>query len=334
MGMPREGVDPIEPPHGSFTYSEKDLLPSIYCGIHDDLAPPAPATPPHNRSFPLSPTWKYTEDHRYQTRFVYSAPYYLVEKENHRKQLMVIDTPPHIIPSQVDGQFIINKVPGMVQMIPGIPFVYHVDNDSNAMHTVACLHTLESLRPYPCFSKVLELSVQLSKLTWGCQAHDTTPKIMRISHLPGLKHNHRSKNIAADGTSSSDGSYSLANTVLEGEGQGTILPAVQVNTQEARAQITSVLRCLNQLYRLVMPLCLSKFEFEISDFHSEINNVMSFGGLMPNGTSCQMNSSSLGKNLEMIGKQGSWHTDSKDDPTRSTLFVLLLLVGPSEYPNI
>jgi hypothetical protein len=133
-------------------------------------------------------------------------------------------------------------------------------------------------------------------------------------------------------TSSSDGSYSLANTVLEGEGQGTVLPAIQADTQEARAQIASVLKCLHHLYCLIMPLCVSKFEFEISDFHSQINNVMSFGRLMPNGTSCQLNSSSLGRNLsEMIGAQGSWHTDSKDDLTRLTMFVLLLLVGPSVY---
>ena len=133
-------------------------------------------------------------------------------------------------------------------------------------------------------------------------------------------------------SASSDGSYSLTNTVLEGEGQGTVLPAVQVDTREARMQIGTVLKCLNNLYRLIMLLCISKFEFEIGDFHSEINNVMSFGGLMPNGTSLQMNSSSLGKILlEMIGEQGSWHTDSKDDLTRLTLFVLLLLVGPSMY---
>jgi hypothetical protein len=54
-----------------------------------------------------------------------------------------------------------------------------------------------------------------------------------------------------------------------------------------------------------MPLYLSKFEFEISDFHSEINNVMSFGGLMPNGTSCQMNLSSLGKNLSEMIREGT-----------------------------
>jgi hypothetical protein len=244
---------------------------------------------------------------------------------------MVTDTPPNVIPAKSDGHYIANAIPGMVQMVPGIPFIYHVDGNPDAIYTVACLHTLESLRPYPCFHEVLDLSIQLSKLSWGCEAHDKTPQITRICRLPGLKLNNRSKTTAST-TSSSDGSYSLANTVLEGEGQGTVLPAVQVNTKEARIQITSVLKCLHRLYRHIMPLCVSKFEFEIADFHSHLNNVMSFGGLMPNGTSCQMNVSSLGKSLsEMIGTQGSWHTDAKDDPTRLTLFILLLLVGPSAY---
>jgi hypothetical protein len=54
----------------------------------------------------------------------------------------------------------------MVQLIPGISFVYYIDDNPTAAHTVACLHTLESLQPDPCFSNVLELSVQLSKLTY------------------------------------------------------------------------------------------------------------------------------------------------------------------------
>ena len=329
--MPLAPVDPIKPPHESFIYSEDDLLPRIYCPIHNDLVPLPAATPPQGRAYPLSPTWKYVQDHHYRSRFVYATTYRLGDLVVHRERLLVTNTPPNINPIKINGRYIADAVPGMVQMIPGIPFIYHIDGQADAAHTVACLHTLESLRPYPCFPQVLELSIQLSKLSWGCKAHDTTPEIMRISRLPGLKHNDHSKKVAST-SSSFDGSYSLANTVLEGEGQGTVLPAVQVDTREARTQIASVLKCLHGLYRFIMPLCVSKFEFEISDFHSEINNVMSFGGLMPNGTSCQLNVSSLGQSLsQMIGPQGSWHTDSKDDLTRLTLFVLLLMVGPGSY---
>jgi hypothetical protein len=334
MGMPVEGglIAVIKPPRERFTHCGGDLLPSVYCHLRNDLQPLPAATPPRGRSYPQSPTWNYTEDHQYQSCFVYSTAYHLHNIMAHHAQLSVTDTPPNMVPKKDGDRYITNEVPGLVQMVPGIPFVYYIDGDSDAAHTVACLHTLESLRPYPCFARVLNLSVQLAKLSWGCKAHDTTPEIMQISRLPGLKRNDQSKKVSSD-SASSDGSYSLANTVLEGEGQGTVLPAVQVDTREARMQIGSVLKCLNDLYRLIMPLCVSKFEFEIGDFHSDINNVMSFSGLMPNGTSCQLNSSSLGKTLlEMIGAQGSWHTDSKDDLTRLTLFVLLLLVGPSTYP--
>lgn len=332
MGMPLEGVSAIQPPCKAFMYSEADLQPPTYSRILEPLVPLPSATAPPGRSYPISPTWNPIEDHRYRSRIIYAAPYDLKGLTAHRERLMVTDTPPNVIPTKSDRRYVADPVPGMVQMVPGIPFVYFIDGDPDAAHTVACLHTLDSLRPYPCFQRVLELAIQLSKLSWGCKAHDTTPEIMRISRLPGLKRNDRSKKVTS-GTSS-DGSYSLASTVLEGEGQGTVLPAVQADTQDARKQISTVLKCLHDLYRLIMPLCLSRFEFEITDFHSQINNVMSFGGLMPCGTGCQLNSSSLGKNLsEMIGAQGSWHTDPKDDLTRLTLFVLLLLVGPGVYPN-
>lgn len=329
--MPIQGVDPIVPPHQSFVYSDEHLLPITHCDRRGDLVPPPAASPPEGRSYPLSSTWVYEEDHRYRSRFVYSAAYHLKDIERHRTRLLVTDTPPNVIPKKVDGHFITEDVPGMVRMTPGIPFVYHVNGNRDAVHTVACLHTLESIRPYPCFSQVLDLSVQLSKLSWGCKAHNSTPEIPRISRLPGLKLNDRSKNVDLS-TTSFDGSYSLAHTLLEGEGPGTVLPAVQADTRMARSQISSVLKCLNGLYHLVMPLCLSRFELEITDFHSKVNNVMSFGGLMPNGTGCQLNASSLGKILSsVIGTQGSWHPDFKDDVTRLTLFVLLLLVGPSVY---
>lgn len=331
MGMPVEGVEPIKPPREYFTYTEADLLSPEFCPILEDLVPPPPATPPKGRSYPLSPTWSYVEDRRYRSRFVYKSTYYTRDLAVHRQRLLVTDSPPNILPKKVDGRYLSERIPGMVQMVAGVPFVYYIDGDSDAVQTVACLHTLDSLRPYPCFPEVLDLSVQLAKLSWGCKAHDGTPEIMRICRLPGLKRNDRSK-ILPSGSSSTDGSYSLANTVLEGEGQGTVLPAVQVDTREARAHISSVLKCLHKLYRLIMPLSVSKFEFEIGDFHSELNNAMSFGGLSPGGIGLQMNSSSLGKILwAMIGPQGSWHTDSKDDLTRLTLFILLMLVGPSAY---
>jgi hypothetical protein len=97
---------------------------------------------------------------------------------------------------------------------------------------------------------------------------------------------------------------------MKEEGQGTFLPAVQDNTPTALAQISTVIQILHGLY-----LHISKFEFEIINFHAEFNNVLSFGWLGSNGTSVQMNSSSLGETfLFYIGNiHGGWYQDNSDD---------------------
>jgi hypothetical protein len=46
-----------------------------------------------------------------------------------------------------------------------------------------------------------------------------------------------------------------------------------------------------------MPKCITKFEFDITDFHYWWNNIFNFGGLDPSGTSVQLNALSLGKEL-------------------------------------
>jgi hypothetical protein len=123
---------------------------------------------------------------------------------------------------------------------------------------------------------------------------------------------------------------------MKGEGLGTFLPAVQANTPTATSQIATVLSVLHSLFRLITPKCLSKFEQEITDFHSEFNNVFTFGGLEPGGVSAQMNVSALGEQLSFfIGRvQGGWHTDVSDSICRWTLFVLLLRVSPGNFQFI
>ena len=117
---------------------------------------------------------------------------------------------------------------------------------------------------------------------------------------------------------------------MKGERLGTFLPAVQANTPTAMSQIATVSTVLHTLFRLIMPKFLSKFEQEITDFHSEFNNIFSFGGLEPDRVSAQMNVSALGQLLSFfIGQvQGVWHTDVSDSICRWTLFALLLQVSP------
>ncbi|KAJ7929412.1 hypothetical protein B0H13DRAFT_1859631 [Mycena leptocephala] len=104
------------------------------------------------------------------------------------------------------------------------------------------------------------------------------------------------------------------------------MPAVQASTPEAAERISEVLRLLHAIQRHILPRSISKFEHDVTEAHSELNNVVSFGGLEPDATSCQMNVSSGAFDLaHFIGShQGSWHTDTGDDWKRWTLVTMVL----------
>jgi hypothetical protein len=327
----------ICPEVDEFSYQDEDLLIELSKPPKpgaDTLHPPTSTIPPSGCSYPQSLTWQLKWDNRYLNGWIYAADYHIKERLRIDKDRMAtISTPPNVAPSHEDGRYVGRPIPGMVKMIAGVPYVFFLDGDYRRPYTVGCSHTIDSLRRFPDWDTILSLSVRLAKLTWGCKAHNNTPAIQRLCTLDGLKRNDRSaktsKNLP-DG--SRDGSYSLANTVAKGEGPGVVLPASQANTAVARQQIATVLRILHQLYRHILPKSISKFEMAMADFHSEYNNVVTFGGLEPGPTCCQFNSSSLGKVLkEQLGYQGFWHPDNLDDLTRYTLFVLLLNIGPSEH---
>ena len=324
---------PVCPLVDEFLYKDSDLL---IKGLKppkpeaDTLQPPLSAIPPSGCSYPQSLTWQLKWDNRYHG-WIYAADYHIQERLRIEKDRMAtISTPPNVAPSLENGRYVSRPIPGMVEMVAGVPFVFFLDGDYRRPYTVGCSHTLESLRRFPDWDTILSLSVRLAKLTWGCKAHNNTPEIPRLCTLDGLKRNDRSAKTIPVG--SRDGSYSLANTVAKGEGPGVVLPACQANTVAARQQIATVLQVLHQLYRHIMPKSISKFEMAMADFHSEYNNVVTFGGLEPGPTGCQYNSSSSGKGLkELLGYQGFWHVDNLDDITQHTLFVLLLNIGPSEH---
>jgi hypothetical protein len=328
--MPPEGVEPLQPNAGEFRYAVEELVP-FPPPEQLRLVPPPPAQPPPGSSFPKSPVWDWVEDNRWLPGGAYIANYNLSSRNEHRAELMATSTPPGLQPRLENGVLITDIIPGMCQMKPGLPLAYAVDGDRSRVQTVACLQTLSSLQHYPDFVQVFEALVRFQKLCWGCDEHGQTRRIPRLSCLKGLKLNERSKGrIKKAGDTS--GSYSLANTLLKGEGQGTVLPAVQVDTQEGTAQISAVLQGLHELRRLILPKCISKFEYDIGEFHHQINNVVGFGGIEPNGTSTQFNVSCLGDNLlDSIGRQGSWHPDYLDEITLFTTFFLFLAAGPSAF---
>jgi len=320
---------PIKPSDEECTYEiDKTFTkPAI-----DVLQLPDAATPSERGTyFPQSPVWRSCQDPRWSRGWVYCANYVLDDLRMDENRMAAIVMPPNAEPTRCpDGQYVSSPIPGMVKMVPGVPFIYFLNGDASCPYTLSCVHTLASLHAYKDYSEILDASVRLAKLTWGCESN--VPPIGPLGHLEGLKRNDRSKSIASNPPPGShDGSYSLATMVLKGTGQGTVIPAVQANTEEGGPQIAAVLKTLNELHKWIMPKCISRFEYEVAKFHSEDMNVVGFGRLEPNGTGCQFNLSSLCTHLsKRLGRMGSWHPNSKDDHTRYTLFVLLLKIGPSK----
>ncbi|KAJ3501747.1 hypothetical protein NLJ89_g9201 [Agrocybe chaxingu] len=311
---------PAQPPDDTWVYeAQRHIL--HHPGTPDHLiAPEAPAPPPQ-QFYPLAPEDGYhlEPDDRYLRGYVYWAGYDLSKLDVHRNRLVNIATPPEIHATLRGDKYEATPVPGMIQMVPGVPYVFRYNGDRSRTHTFGCLHTLESLSIYPDFDDILDASVSLAKLIWGCPAQAGLPEVPPVYTLPGLKVNDRSTARAPFNKDSLDGSYNLGSTVMKGEGMGTFLPAIQANSLETKKQIRDILQIVHRLRQLILPKCLSRFELEITNFYCNYNNTLSFGG------------ESL---INSIGEvQGAWHPDISDDVCLWTFYTLLLRIGPTGDPG-
>lgn len=368
-GMPLKGVIPLQPP--SFLWPEESIS-KLGKPDADHLVPAPPATQPPVGQYPQAPIYdlNLTMDRSYRRGYRYAAPFLVADKAIERERMLNILVPPNIFPARYDldsEKFIADPIPGMVKVPLGLPLVHLVDGDLNRAVTVVCVHTLESLMQYDEGAQVQKLVARLLQLTWGTNPSDSEPGIPGIFELEGMQKNLRSKKAQHPGTLSGDGSYNLASTHGEGEGYGIFMPAVQTNTPQATRSISEILRILHRCYRLIMPLCVSRREWEMMEFNGRLNNVPSAGGLAPGPTSCQVNGSSTanvveipdintfafsdhtahivdledilrgsvkdahlreGRLLDSIGEQGTNHGDFKDAISGFTLFVLIFRLPP------
>ncbi|KAF9032190.1 hypothetical protein BJ165DRAFT_1535148 [Panaeolus papilionaceus] len=335
FGMPSKPPDAIAPDWCAeeFTYpsihrddqTKRELLPKLV---------PPPCQPPPQGYYPVALEYRLQEDCRYASGSIYVADYPLTFCEEHRQSLLAIQTPPECTPVLMEGRYVLKPIPGMINLIPGIPFVVYIDGNPDLPQTVACFQNLSSLRWCAEYNNIEELSIRLAQLTWGRPGYDGHAVIPPVYTLK-LKVNDRHQHRKTTHISKYDGSFNLGNTIMKGDGPGTIIPTVQTDLPAASAQIQAILQTLHSLYRLVLPKCISRFEYDITTFHAEYMNAFCSGGLEPAATSIQLNISSLGSSLEdAIGEvQGMWHTDVNDDPDRFTLFILLLRVGPKGHPG-
>lgn len=209
--------------------------------------------------------------------------------------MLNIRMPPNITPSGFNLQtrsFVHEPIPGMVRLPLGIPLVHHINGDPKRAVTAVCAHSLDTLMEYEEGPEIHALVPRLMELAWGKDAEGNIPAVPGIFELDGMRTNLRSKHVDLTKLAKGDGSYNLASTHGEGEGHGHFAPAVQTNTPEAASIIKEVLQILHRLYRLIMPLCISRFEWEMMEFAGYENNVIAFGGIEPGPTGCQLNVSS------------------------------------------
>lgn len=337
FGMPFKGVLPLEPPLNLFVWPPESISKQEKPAL--ERLTPAPAAPrPEFGCYPQASEYILNSepDHSYRAGLRYAAPFNTEDMEIASQQMLNIQMPPNIQPSRFDfttQSFVCDPIPGMVKIPIGIPMVHHINGDPNRAVTIVCAHTLDSLMHYEEGPKVKDLIPRLMTLTWGVAATDMSPRIPGIFELPGLQRNLRSKDVDLTKIATGDGSFNLASTHGEGEGSGIIMPAVQTNTPQAARIIKEVLQILHQLYRLIMPLCISRFEWDMLEFNGLENNVVAFGGIEPGPTGCQLNSSSPVNLVDLNAGLNAARGTQADDPSSLGMFLLLSQISRRIIPQ-
>ncbi|KAJ7623921.1 hypothetical protein DFH06DRAFT_1142756 [Mycena polygramma] len=335
-GMPLSGVQPVEPVPGEFVWAEHEYVSPTF---NDDLPlvqePPVCPPAPPGYAYPEARPFFLEANPAYKRGTAYWNDFRVVDKPLIRRRLLCTINLPQIDPTfDAEGNFILKDLPGMTRMHLGVPYIQRVDGNANHTVTVAVAHTSTSLRQFGdgIAERVTDLEKRLYLLAFGsnpkCPPEETISGLYKL----GLKRNDHSAKPTAGST---DGSYSLASTVEKGQGQGCFQPAVQTATPMAQTLISEALVVIHELQQLILPCCLSKFEWEMYKWWAKDNNVFVFGGLGPGATGLQMNSSSgMGGLDTAIGSlQGKWHADISDAPPLWTLGILMLKLPPGSDPG-
>ena len=223
----------------------------------------------------------------------------------------------------VDGR-LRYRVPGMTEASVGIPYrVTYPDACLPASRLVPaetrlCVHTLETLERYPGGKDVRARCVDLLK---ACMGTDDQPPLWQF-----LRRNSRSRK--QHGMSKTDpgywdGSYSLAITVGEGQGVGTLQVASQPlgENSSARDRLAAVVHACADVARFVLRASVSEAEWTSVNHLVDSNNVHGFGGSLFTGLQLNVSSGTFGQLQDSLGHQGGFHLDRHDDPAGYTVFI-------------
>ncbi|KAH7905382.1 hypothetical protein BJ138DRAFT_1118520 [Hygrophoropsis aurantiaca] len=338
FGVQAGSTQPIPPPSNPADWNvyTDTLISTLPPPKITELIPP-PCEPAKGEwEYPQAPSFTLEEDARFRRGFVYAHDYHSSSAATHKDRLVRICTPPELTHVEfINHQAHVQPVPGMLEMEAGIPYVAFVNGDKRKAVTVGCVQTLHSLDQYAEGAPVRNLAQILQALSWGTSTRgNSEEKIIPVYATPGLLRNDRS---SEPRSGSYEGSYNLASTVMKGNGRGILRPALQVSTPEAKSQFTDILTTLHKLYQLIVPLSISKEEWDVFEHVMKDNNVFSFGGLDPGPVGCQLNISecrSGGELIAAIGNvQGSWHVDIGDEPVTFTMVTMLLRIPPGSDPG-
>jgi hypothetical protein len=332
FGRPFQASVFVKPPLQDFVWPNH-----LLCSNMDDdqissmLVPNPPAQTPDKSGYhyPEAVSHRLLKTNTYLRGLVYTSEFDSSTRDGLKTRLLITKTPPNIHPCHLDGMYTWDPIPGMIELPSGIPFAQVPVDERDHLITIACFHTIDSLKQFPAQNggtvgdAVQEITNKLLVETFGSATNNEHSAVYKI---PGLKPNYRSPKTGPD---SHDGSYSLAFTKIEGGGRGHFTVATQV----VHPQRTRILVLNHQLYRLIMPCCISKLEWDMMEFNAQDNNVPSFGGSESGATSLQLNvSSDRGTLAEMIGNiQGALHTDQNDYLGSFTLVVMLFRLPPGKF---
>ena len=328
---------PVRPPFNDphFTDWPANLISPEGPPPFDKLEPHPSVAPPPGYCYPQAQTYLVKKDNRYRRGYVAIADFQSSTKRDLKARQLRMAIPPGATnPPFKDGRFHPLPLPGCVHAVPGLTMAHTINGDADNIVTFwGCqtLKSMEKLLPPELYSEFHRRAVNVACNSWGCP--ETTSRRARppFYTYQGLKRNDRSaKNLPAG---SFDGSYNLASTVGKGEGQGCVFPAAQIDSPEGTAQIKEILEDLAFLGDAALQVTLSRFEYEVTQFHAKDNNIFGFGGLKPYATGCQVNvSSSTMKLSQSIGEaQGSLHPDVSDDWTRITVGLMFVRGPPGAH---
>ncbi len=174
----------------------------------------------------------------------------------------------------------------------GIPFVTEVDGDKGCPIFVGCCHNAETLKRLLTAEEYDVLKMLMEEFLQKMYGYiDQAGK-----PIPGLIEfflNKNSRNADPDNTSTVNGSYSIGGTIIKGEGKGIFTPAVQALAGDLYEIRKQLLELIHLFYRIVVPCCVSRLEWDLTEFHSEDNNIFAVEGFRAGPTSVQTNCSTL-----------------------------------------